>query len=54
MYRLFVKLKNVRRNVVPWKKRYFGDIFKTKVEVEGKLVRLQKAMGEGIPTDYII
>ena len=34
MFRLSAKLDNIRRNVRPWKKKHFGDIFKTKKEVE--------------------
>lgn len=47
MFRLSTKLDKVRRNVQPWKKTHFGDIFKTKKEVEVKLEELQKAIGEG-------
>ena len=37
IFKLSAKLDNVRRNVRPWQKNHFGDMFKTKKKVEGKL-----------------
>ena len=54
MFRLSTKLDNVRRNVKPWNKRYFGDIFKIKKDMEGKLENLQKVMGDGSASDNMI
>ena len=54
MYRHSAKLENVRRNVCPWQKIFFGDIFKTKVEVEEKLEDFQKAMVEGLASEDMI
>ena len=47
MYRLTQKLDNIQRNVRAWAKSSFGDLFKSKGEVEEKLKRLQGDIIEG-------
>ena len=54
MYQLSIKLENVRRNVQLEKKIYFGNIFKTKAEVEEKLEELQKVTGESLTMKNMI
>lgn len=54
MFWLTAKLDNKRRNVSSWNKNYFGDIFKIKKEVEGKLENLQKAKRDGLGSKDMI
>ena len=47
MYRLTLKLDNIRRNVRVWAKSSFGDFFKVKGEMEEKLKKIQGQIAEG-------
>ena len=47
MFRLTQKLDNIRRNVGGWAKDSFGDIFKSKREVEDKLKEFQSDIANG-------
>ena len=47
MYKLTLKLDNLRRNVKGQDKSSFGNLFKFKEEVKEKLKKLQREIAEG-------